>query len=92
MNLAPYIGSPDALRDLPDRPAPVENAATWKDGKLATAELESKLGNPAVIRLPGNPQTITLREKGGRSAKLTATRDGAFRFATKQGTVYQIGL
>lgn len=67
-----------------------EVAATWKDGKLTGTELVSNLGNPAVLRLPGSPKAITLREKAGRSANLTATADGTFRFATKAGTVYQI--
>jgi alpha-L-fucosidase 2 len=67
-----------------------EVGASWKDGKLTAAQVESRLGKPAVLRLQGNPQTITLSEKDGRSTKLTASADGTFRFATQPGTVYQI--
>lgn len=64
--------------------------AAWKDGKLSTAEVTSNLGQAAIIRLQGNPQTVTLAEKGGRSTKLTATKEGTFRFPTKAGMTYQI--
>jgi alpha-L-fucosidase 2 len=67
-----------------------EVGASWKDGKLTQAQVESRLGKPAVLRIQGNPQTITLSERDGRSTKLKATADGTFRFATKAGTVYQI--
>ena len=67
-----------------------EVAAAWKDGKLISAELQSVLGNPAVLRLPGNRSSLTIREKGGRSAKISAAKDGTFRFPTKPGTVYRI--
>jgi alpha-L-fucosidase 2 len=67
-----------------------EVGASWKDGKLTAAQVESRLGKPAVLRLQGNPQTITLSEKDGRSTKLTASAAGTFRFATQPGTVYQI--
>lgn len=66
--------------------------AVWKDGKASAAQVRSLSGNPAALRLPGNPQSITLREKDGRSAKLAASKDGTFRFATKAGTIYQITL
>ncbi|MES2924687.1 MAG: glycoside hydrolase N-terminal domain-containing protein [Verrucomicrobiota bacterium] len=66
--------------------------AAWKDGKLRTAQVGSKLGNPIIIRLQGAPPSITLTEKNGRSAKLAASGDGTFRFATKAGTIYQISL
>ena len=64
--------------------------ASWNDGKPTSAQLHSKLGNPAVLRLPGNPATVTLSEKDGRSAKLAAASDGTFRFPTRAGTIYQI--
>jgi alpha-L-fucosidase 2 len=64
--------------------------AAWKDGKLSVAEVTSNLGEAAVIRLQGNPQSITLAEKGGRSTKLSATKEGTFRFPTKAGMTYQI--
>lgn len=67
-----------------------EVGAVWKDGKLTAAQIESKLGHPAVIRLTGNPPALTLTEKHGRSAKLTASKDGTFRFPTKPGMIYQI--
>ena len=66
--------------------------AIWKDGKLTAAQVISQLGNPAVLRLQGGPASITLQEKDGRSAKLTATKDGTFRFPTKSGMTYQISL
>lgn len=64
--------------------------AAWSNGKLTAAEVTSNLGQPAVIRLQGNPQSITLSEKGGRSTKLNATKEGTFRFPTKAGMTYQI--
>lgn len=67
-----------------------EVGATWKKGKLTSAEVTSNLGQPAVIRLQGNPKTLTLQEKGGRSATLNATPEGTFRFPTKAGMTYQI--
>lgn len=67
-----------------------EVSAEWKDGKLASAEVTSVLGRPAVIRLQGNPQSITLSEKGGRVAKLAAAADGTFRFPTRAGMSYRI--
>lgn len=67
-----------------------EVSASWKNGKMVSAGLVSKLGKPAVLRLPGNPSSITLSEKGGRSTTLKPSADGTFRFATKSGMVYQI--
>lgn len=67
-----------------------EISATWKAGKMTSAEIESKLGNPAIIRLQGNPTTIQLSEKDGRSTQLSAAKDGTFRFPTKPGMTYQI--
>jgi alpha-L-fucosidase 2 len=67
-----------------------EVAAIWKDGKLTSAQVRSLLGNSAVIRLQGNPASINLQEKDGRSAKLAAAKDGTFRFPTKAGMTYLI--
>ena len=66
--------------------------AIWKSGKLVAAQLASQLGQPAVVRLQGNPATITLKEKGpdGRSTKLSADKDGTFRFPTQAGVAYQL--
>ena len=67
--------------------------ATWKDGKLIRAQLLSNLGNPAVLRVPGKPATLVLtegQEPSDRSAKITASKDGTFRFPTKAGMIYQI--
>jgi alpha-L-fucosidase 2 len=61
----------------------------WRDGKLTAATLRSELGNPVVLRIHGNPAAITLQEKSGGSARLTA-QDGVFRFPTTTGTQYQI--
>ncbi len=66
--------------------------ADWKDGRLSSARIESTLGNPAIVRLQGNPRSITVSEKGGRVAKLSAGDDGLFRFPTTKGTIYQISL
>ena len=63
--------------------------ARWQDGKLTTATLRSKMGNPVVLRLHGNPAAITLKEKSGRTAKLVS-KDGTFSFDTRAGTEYQI--
>ena len=67
-----------------------EVGAAWKDGKLASADLVSQLGNPAVLRLQGDPKEITLKEKDGRTATISADKDGLFHFPTKAGTTYQI--
>lgn len=67
-----------------------EVSAVWKDGKLASADLVSQLGNPAVLRLQGDPKEITLKEKDGRTATISADRDGLFHFPTKAGITYQI--
>jgi alpha-L-fucosidase 2 len=64
--------------------------AAWKNGKLTAARLHSILGKPAILRLQGNPPSITLKEKDGRSAKLDVSKDGTFRFATQRGMIYQI--
>jgi alpha-L-fucosidase 2 len=61
----------------------------WQDGKPTSTTIRSELGNPAVIRLPGNPKTITLREKSGQATKLVS-QGGTFRFDTRVGTEYQI--
>jgi alpha-L-fucosidase 2 len=67
-----------------------EVGAVWKDGKLVSADVISQLGNPAVLRLQGDPKEITLKEKDGRSATISADKEGLFRFPTKAGTTYQI--
>jgi alpha-L-fucosidase 2 len=67
-----------------------EVSAAWKDGKLVSADVLSQLGSPAVLRLQGDPQQITLKEKDGRTATLSADNEGLFRFPTKAGTIYQI--
>ncbi len=69
-----------------------EVGAVWKNGKPTSATVESLLGNPAVLRLPGNPSSIKLSAPDGRSVDLTAGKDGLFRFVTKSGTIYQISL
>lgn len=63
--------------------------ATWKDGKLTGAKLQSTLGQPAVLRVPGSPVTLAVKESGGRSATLTATA-GVFRLPTKAGVTYTL--
>jgi alpha-L-fucosidase 2 len=67
-----------------------EVSAAWKDGKLVSAYVISQLGNPAVLRLQGDPKEITLKEKDGRTATINADKEGLFRFPTKAGTTYQI--
>lgn len=62
---------------------------TWKDGDITSATILSKTGQPAVIRLPGNPEAVTVKEKSGRSARLTA-EGGLFKFPTKAGMEYTI--
>jgi alpha-L-fucosidase 2 len=66
--------------------------AIWKAGKLTAAQIASQLGEPAVVRLQGNPATITLQEKtpDGRRTKLSAGKDGTFRFPTQAGVIYQL--
>ncbi|MEI6177520.1 MAG: glycoside hydrolase N-terminal domain-containing protein [Verrucomicrobiota bacterium] len=63
---------------------------TWKDGRFTQAKLHSVLGNPAVLRVPGNPPAIILSESGDRSAKVPASKDGTFRFPTQPGKTYLI--
>lgn len=67
-----------------------EVGAAWKDGKLSSAEIRSQLGNPAVLRLQGDPKEITLMENDSKAAKISADKDGLFRFPTRTGTSYQI--
>jgi alpha-L-fucosidase 2 len=67
-----------------------EVSATWKDGAIQSAALTSKLGKPAVVRLQGNPSSVTVSETGGTTTKLNAAEDGTFRFDTKKGTTYQL--
>ena len=64
--------------------------AVWQNGNFRSGKLHSKLGQPVVLRLQGNPAAITLTENDGRSAKLSATSEGTFRFPTKAGMGYQI--
>jgi len=64
--------------------------ATWKDGRFTQAKLHSVLGNPAVLRVPGNPPAIILSESGDRSAKVPVSKDGTFRFPTQPGKTYLI--
>ncbi|MGC4016340.1 MAG: glycoside hydrolase N-terminal domain-containing protein [Luteolibacter sp.] len=63
--------------------------AAWKDGKLAGTKIRSVLGQVAVVRLPGNPATVTLKETGGRTAQVAA-KNGVFTFPTKAGMEYSI--
>ena len=67
-----------------------EVGAVWKEGKLVSADVVSQLGNPAVLRLHGNPTEVTLKEKDGRTAKINADKQGLFHFPTKAGMAYQI--
>ena len=64
--------------------------AVWKNGTLTATQVHSQLGNPAVLRLQGNPASISLKEKDGRSTKLAVSKNGTFRFPTKAGMTYQI--
>jgi alpha-L-fucosidase 2 len=66
--------------------------AMWKDGKLTAARVHSQLGQPAVVRLPGNPAAVTLKEMApdGRGTKLTANQSGTFQFPTRAGVIYQL--
>ena len=41
---------------------------------------------------PRQSSSVTVKEKDGRSAKLTVSKDGTFRFPTKPGMTYQIEL
>lgn len=64
--------------------------ATWKDGSWESAKVTSKLGNPAVVRLPGNPKQVQMIGPKGTSRKLVANDQGQFRFPTEQGKSYQL--
>jgi len=64
--------------------------AIWKDGKPSAVRIRSDLGNPAVVRLPGNPAAIQVKEKDGAAIKLSRAQDGTFRFPTKAGVTYVI--
>jgi alpha-L-fucosidase 2 len=67
-----------------------EVSALWKDGKLTSAEVLSQLGNSAVLRIQGDPKEITVKEKDGLTARISADKEGHFNFPTKAGTTYQI--
>jgi alpha-L-fucosidase 2 len=66
-----------------------EVSVAWKGSKPSAIEIRSLLGNPVVLRVPGNPSALTVQEKEGRRAKLAA-ENGTFRFPTKRGVTYQI--
>ena len=67
-----------------------EVSAGWKDGKLDSAKLHSKLGNPAVLRLPGNPTKIRVTAASGSSREIAADEQGQFHFPTERGGSYRI--
>lgn len=69
-----------------------EVGAVWQQGKLTSAEVLSQLGTPAILRIQGNPQEITVTAKDGRAAKIPADNAGLFRFPTTAGMTYQIQL
>ena len=64
--------------------------AKWKDGKLVSTRLISKLGNPAVLRMPGGITKIRLTSKDGAPVELKANDQGQFSFKTKSGVDYTI--
>ncbi len=65
-----------------------EIGAKWNNGSLTTATIHSLLGNDAVIRIPGNPATITASRDNGRSVILKPGPDGGFRIPTRKGSRY----
>ncbi len=64
--------------------------ATWKDGKLVSARLLSKLGNPAVLRMPNGITKISIGSQVGAPVALKANDQGQFNFKTKPGAAYTI--
>jgi alpha-L-fucosidase 2 len=64
--------------------------ATWKDGKLVSSRLLSKLGNPAVLRMPDGITKISLASNDGAPVELKANDQGQFNFKTKPGAPYTI--
>ncbi len=62
--------------------------ATWKDGKLTTAQIRSDLGNPAVLRLLGIPSSI--QDSDGKSVPNSREADDTVRFPTQKGAAYRI--
>jgi alpha-L-fucosidase 2 len=67
-----------------------EISASWKNATLSSAELHSLLGQAAVIRLQGEPTSIKVTEKGGRTIELKPSPQGTYQFPTKAGMIYQI--
>jgi alpha-L-fucosidase 2 len=64
--------------------------AGWKDGSWVSARITSKLGNEAVIRLPGKLQKVGLHGPDGKTQVLQANALGQFVFQTERGTSYEL--
>lgn len=62
-------------------------SAGWKGGALASARVESKLGLPCRMLLPG---IWTVRGPGGEKIQTTVDGTGCLFFPTKPGTTYEI--
>jgi alpha-L-fucosidase 2 len=67
-----------------------EVAATWKDSKLVSARLISKLDQPALLRMPGGISRIRVTSKDRVSVELKANENGLFPLKTNVGGDYTI--
>lgn len=63
--------------------------ATWKDRKLTSARLVSKLGSPAVLRMPHGISKIRVTSPAGAS-ELSVNAEGRFVLPTTAGADYRI--
>ncbi|MES2997317.1 MAG: glycoside hydrolase N-terminal domain-containing protein [Verrucomicrobiota bacterium] len=66
-----------------------EVGMVWKDGKPTAATIKSVLGNPLILRIPGNPATLAITSNG-KSATLKPAKNGTFRLPTKKGAEYSV--
>jgi alpha-L-fucosidase 2 len=67
-----------------------EVAAEWKQGSLVAAGLVSKLGAPAVLRLPGAATPVTVTDGAGTETTVAPQADGTIRFETRKGATYRL--
>jgi alpha-L-fucosidase 2 len=66
-----------------------EVAMRWRDGRLAEADVTSRLGRVCRLRVAGGAPVVL---DGAREVALTREEDGSFSFATRAGARYRVVL